>query len=198
MTESIAKWDKAAKCFDWLNSGVERRYGRFKDELFSGCRGKTLLVAAGTGLDFQFFPSGLDITAIDFSPKMVEKSKEKAHDYDGQLEVLLADVEALDFPDASFDTVITSCTFCSVPDPVKGLKEIHRVLKSDGRLLMFEHVRPTNIVLGTMMDLLTPIARKFGPELNRRTAENVQKAGFQIIRDCNIYLDMVKLFEAKK
>ncbi len=177
---------------------MERRYGRFKRKLFAKCQGKILMVAAGTGLDFQCFPPGLDITAIDFSPKMVEKATQKASSYDGNLKVLLADVQALEFPDESFDTVVTSCTFCSVPDPVKGLKELYRILKPEGRLLMFEHVRPGNFLLGVMMDLFTLVTRNFGPELNRRTAENIKKTGFKITRDFNIYLDMVKLFEAEK
>ena len=196
--DHIARWDKASTCFDWVNAGIERRYGRFKRDLFAKCRGKTLLVAAGTGLDFQFFPAGKDITAIDFSPKMVEKAKKKAVSYEGRLKVILADVRALEFPEGFFDTVVTSCTFCSVPDPVKGLKELYRVLKSDGQLLMFEHVRPGNFLLGIMIDILTPVARRFGPELNRRTGENIKKAGFKITREFNIYLDMVKLFEAGK
>ena len=129
---------------------------------------------------------------------MVEKAKEKAAGYEGRLEVVEADVQALEFPDASFDTVVTSCTFCSVPEPVKGLKELYRVLKHEGQLLMFEHVRPGNALLGLVMDLFSLLTRMFGPELNRRTGENVKKAGFQITRDFNIYLDMVKLFEAKK
>ena len=196
--DHVAKWDKASKCYDWVNAGVERRYGRFKRDLFEKCQGKTLLVAAGTGLDFQFFPAGLDVTAIDFSPKMVKKAKKKAVSYEGKLKVILADVQALELPEGSFDTVVTSCTFCSVPNPVKGLKELYRVLKSDGQLFMFEHVRPGNFLLGIMVDILTPVARKFGPELNRRTGENIKKAGFKITREFNIYLDMVKLFEASK
>lgn len=196
--DHVAKWDKASKCYDWVNAGVERRYGRFKRDLFGKCQGKTLLVAAGTGLDFQFFPAGLDVTAIDFSPKMVKKAKKKAGSYEGKLKVILADVQALEFPEGSFDTVVTSCTFCSVPNPVKGLKELYRVLKSDGKLFMFEHVRPGNFLLGIMVDILTPVARKFGPELNRRTGENIKKAGFKITREFNVYLDMVKLFEASK
>jgi hypothetical protein len=81
---------------------------------------------------------------------------------------------------------------------VQGLKEIRRVLRVEGQLLMFEHVRPGHFFLGTMMDLITPLARIFGPELNRRTGDNVRKAGFRITSEFNIYLDMVKLFEAVK
>lgn len=194
----VEKWNKAAKTFDWMNNGVERRYGSYKRALFAKSRGKVMLVAAGTGLDFPLFPPDLDIVAIDFSPKMVERAELKATQYPGRLEVVEADVQDLKFPDESFDTVVTSCTFCSVPDPVQGLKEIRRVLKPDGQMLMFEHVRPGNFLLGAMMDVMTPIVSKAGPELNRPTADNIGRAGFRITREFNIYLDMVKLFEAAK
>ena len=107
-------------------------------------------------------------------------------------------MQALDFDDGTFDTVITSCTFCSVPDPVAGLREVRRVLKDDGRLLMFEHVRASNPWLGFMMDLMNPLVRGFGPDINRRTGDNIRAAGFRIEREFNVYLDMVKLFEAVK
>ena len=196
--DQIEKWNRSAKSFDWMNSGVERRYGSWKRALFAKSRGKVMLVAAGTGLDFPLFPPDLDIVAIDFSPEMVVRAKLKAARYRGHLEVVEADVEDLQFSDESFDTVVTSCTFCSVPDPVQGLREVHRVLKPDGQMLMFEHVRPGNFLLGMMMDGITPIVRKTGPELNRRTADNIRRAGFRITREFNVYLDMVKLFEAAK
>ena len=196
--DQVEKWNKAAKTLDWMNSGVERRYGSYKRALFAKSRGKVMLVAAGTGLDFPLFPPDLDIVAIDFSPEMVARAKLKAAPYRGRLEVVEADVQDLQFSDESFDTVLTSCTFCSVPDPVQGLREVRRVLKPDGQMLMFEHVRPGNFLLGLMMDGITPIVRKTGPELNRRTADNIRRAGFRITREFNVYLDMVKLFEAAK
>lgn len=196
MTDHVKKWDRASKSFDRFTGGEKKRYGSFKRGLFAKAEGKIMLVAAGTGQDFVFFPPGLDITAIDFSPKMVEKAKEKAALYDGDLKVVLADVHELKFPENSFDSVVTSCTFCSVPDPVKGFREIRRVLKPDGKLLMFEHVRPQSFLLGRMMDFVTPLVKRFGPELNRQTAENARMARFKITREFNVYLDMVKLFEA--
>ena len=121
MNDEITKWDNASGCFDMFNMGIERRYGKYKREIFSKCQGKVMLVAAGTGLDFQYLPDGCDITAVDFSPKMVKIAKEKIDVYNGKLEVIEADVMNLDFPDGTFDTVVTSCTFFSVPDPVKVL-----------------------------------------------------------------------------
>lgn len=162
-------------------------------------RGKALHVAAGTGNDFKFFPPGMDIVSIDISPKMLEQAKIKAAAYNGSIELREADVQKLDYPEGTFDTVATVCTFCSVPNPIAGLRELYRVLKPAGQILMFEHVRSVAIgPLGVMMDLMTLLTRKFSPELNRDTVGNVQKAGFRLRRVENIYLDVVRTIDAVK
>ncbi len=192
------KWDNAAKSFDIMNSGIELRYGEKKREWFSRSEGRTLLVAVGTGLDLQYFSPEQKVVGIDISSKMLEKAKVKSNDLASDTELVRADAQMLGFADNSFDSVVTSCTFCSVPDPVSGLKEIRRVMKPGGKLLMFEHVRSNIFWMGPMMDLLTKVTRKVGPDLNRRTKENVIRAGFRLTREINVYLDMVKLFEAVK
>lgn len=195
---AVRKWDRAARALDSKDRGEEVRYGPYKRHLFAKARGRTLLVAAGTGIDFKYFPAGLDVTAIDFSPRMLELAEKRVGQSASPISLVRADVTDLGFGDGTFDTVVTSCTFCSVPDPVKGLREVRRVLKDQGRLLMFEHVRPSNPYLGLMMDLMNPVVRMIGPDINRRTADNVRAAGFRITREFNVYLDMVKLFEAEK
>jgi ubiquinone/menaquinone biosynthesis C-methylase UbiE len=192
------KWDNAAKTFDIMNSGIEARYGARKREWFSRSEGRTLLVAVGTGLDLQYFPSEQKVVGIDISSKMLEKAKSKLNVSTSNIKLIRADVQMLGFADNSFDSVVTSCTFCSVPDPVSGLEELKRVMKPGGKLLMFEHVRSNIFWMGPMMDLLTYVSRKVGPDLNRRTKENVIQAGFKLTQEINIYLDMVKLFEAIK
>jgi ubiquinone/menaquinone biosynthesis C-methylase UbiE len=108
------------------------------------------------------------------------------------------DVRALAYDDATFDTVVTSCVFCSVPDPVTGLRELHRCLKPGGRLLMFEHVRSRLGVVALMQHLLTPFTSRYGPDLNRDTTANALRAGFVIAREDNVYLDVVRAVEAAK
>ena len=192
------KWDNAARTFDLMNGGIEFRYGEKKRELFSRSSGRTLLVAVGTGLDLTYFPAGQNVVGIDISSKMLEKAKRKLDASPPNVKLVRSDVQELGFAKNSFDSVVTSCTFCSVPDPVTGLMEILRVIKPGGRLLMFEHVRSDIFWMGPMMDLLTHVTRKFGPDLNRRTKENVVRAGFRLTREVNLYLDVVKLFEAVK
>src|SRR5262245_32622024 len=197
-TETQHKWDAASRTLDFFAWGDDHRLGPHKRRLFSNIRGATLMVAAGTGNDFKFFPPGQHIVAIDISPQMLERAAKKAAAYQGAIELRVMDVCALPFAEASFDTVVTVCTFCSVPRPVVGLRELYRVLKPGGQLLMFEHVRSKIGPFGILLDLMTPISRRVGPELNRDTVGNVQQAGFHLRREENVYLDIVKIIEAGK
>lgn len=192
------KWDAASRTLDFFTFAEDRRLGPHKRRLFEKMRSATLLVAAGTGNDFKFLPPNRQVVSIDISPKMLERAAKKAAEYSGTIELHEMDVCDLKFADATFDTVLTVCTFCSVPKPIAGLRELYRVLKPDGQLLMFEHVRSGIGPLGILMDLMTPIAAQFGPALNRDTVGNVQKARFRLHRVENVYLDVVKAIEARK
>ncbi len=106
------------------------------------------------------------------------------------------DVHYMTFEDGEFDQVFTSCTFCSVPDPVNGLQALHRVLKPGGELRMFEHTGSRWFPFSVMLNAMNPIARRLGPEVNRDTPANVVKAGFEIKRVYNVYLDVVRTIYA--
>jgi ubiquinone/menaquinone biosynthesis C-methylase UbiE len=193
-----AKWDRASRAYDLVTWGDEHRLGPAKRRLFASMTGKCLMVAAGTGNDFRYFPPGLEIVAIDVSPGMVERSRRRAAWYHGVLTVRLMDAQALEFADETFDTAVTACTFCSVPDPVRGLRELYRCLKPGGKLLLFEHVRSRIGPIAILQDLLTPISRRIGPDMNRDTVGNVLRAGFELCRERNVYLDVVKGIEARR
>lgn len=192
------KWDRASGTYNFITFGEDLRQGDEKRRLFGRARGRSLLVAVGTGNDIKFLPTGLDVVALDISPRMIERARPKAAIYEGDIELQVMDVQQLQFPDANFDTAITACTFCSVPDPLRGLRELYRVLKPGGRLLMFEHVRSDVPMVGLMLDALTYITRRIGPDLNRNTTDNVRRAGFHILREENIYFDIVRAIEASK
>lgn len=191
------KWDSAASLYDLSGAlGAEKRWKPHKLRLFSGMKGKILFLALGTGLDIACFPAGQDITAIDISQKMIDKALPRVEAYSGQIMVRRMDVHEMDFPDDSFDQIYTSCTFCSVPDPVKGLQALHRVLKPGGDLKMFEHTGSRWAPYRQMLDIMNPLTGLFGPDVNRNTTANVRAAGFTINKVTNVYLDVVKTIEA--
>jgi|TARA_B100002003_G_scaffold252015_1_gene300306 ubiquinone/menaquinone biosynthesis C-methylase UbiE len=194
-----AKWDRAAPNFDLMaGKGAEERWAPFKKELFGHMDGKILFLALGTGLDIATFPTGKEITAIDISPKMLEVAQPRIDNYEGTITAHAMDVHDIDFEDDTFDQVFTSCTFCSVPRPVEGLKALRRVLKPGGELFMFEHTGSRYYPFKIMMTLMTQLSRKIGPEMNRTTVANVKAAGFEVLEVNNLFLDVVKTIRAKK
>jgi len=190
------KWDFSAGFYDLLAWGPERRWAPFKRALFASMRGRVLFAAVGTGQDIPFFPPGKNIVGIDISPRMLAKARARAARYEGSLELRVMDIHALDFSEHSFDQVVTSCTFCSVPDPVAGLAALRRVLKPGGELYMFEHTGSRVFPFSLMLNVMTPIWRPIGPDMNRDTVGNVEQAGFVIREVNNIYLDVVKTIVA--
>lgn len=193
------KWDKVAPNFDFMaGKGPEVRWKPFKERLFSNMDGKILFLALGTGLDIPTFPPGKDITAIDISPKMLEQARERIESYDGKLHAEVMDVHEMRFAPDSFDQVYTSCTFCSVPDPVGGLKALYRVLKPGGKLFMFEHTGSRYYPFRYMLNAMTLLTQRIGPAMNRKTVDNVRAAGFRITEVENIFLDVVKTIKAAK
>ncbi len=192
-----AKWDKAAPTFDVMAGGAaEERWLPNKTELFSHMQGNILFLALGTGLDIPAFPTGQTIETIDISPEMLKQAQPRLDAYDGQINAQVMDVHELDFDDNQFDQVYTSCTFCSVPNPVDGLRSLKRVLKPGGELRMFEHTGSQYYPFKLMMDFMTQLSRRVGPDMNRTTVANVRAAGFQIQQVNNIFLDVVKTITA--
>lgn len=198
-TATRDKWDKAAAHFDIMaGKGPEWRWKPAKQALFARMQpdAKILFLALGTGLDIPAFPSGRDITTIDISPKMIGQAQARVAAYDGRISTQVMDVHAMTFPDATFDQVFTSCTFCSVPRPVEGLQALRRVLKPGSELHMFEHTGSHVFPFSLMMKLLSPLASRVGPETDRDTVVNVRAAGYRITEVNNIFLDTVKTIHA--
>jgi ubiquinone/menaquinone biosynthesis C-methylase UbiE len=193
-----AKWDRAAPGFDFMSSyGPEKRWAPVKRELFSKMGdGRILFMAVGTGLDLPFFPPRKNIVGIDISDKMLEVAAPRLAAYDGEIETHAMDVHDMSFADDEFDQVFTSCTFCSVPNPVQGLQALRRVLKPGGELHMFEHTGSRYYPFRLMMDAMTPLLRARGTELNRDTVANVKAAGFELQEVTHVFLDVVKTIHA--
>jgi ubiquinone/menaquinone biosynthesis C-methylase UbiE len=128
---------------------------------------------------------------------MLEKARSRANKLNLKVDLQEMDAQHLNFEDDSFDTIFATFVFCSVPDPVEGLLELKRVCKPEGRLLLLEHMRPENFVLGLIFDVLNPmIVRMMGANINRRTTDNIRQAGWQIKAEECLSSDIVRMIEA--
>lgn len=196
-----ARYQRIAPLYDGMEVFAERRYLRWRTRLWSMVRGpKVLEIGVGTGKNMPFYPEGLDITAVDLTPGMLDRARKRAAQLNIDVDLGLGDVQNLDFPDGMFDEVVETFVFCSVPDPLLGLKELSRVVKPGGRVFMLEHVRAAKPVVGTLMDVLNPlVVRMTGANINRRTVENVNHSGLQLDQVENVGMgDIFKLIVARR
>ena len=197
-TEKIKKrYNRAAKFYDILENPMEMMaLKKWRIELMEELKGKVLEIGVGTGKNLEYYPLNIDITAIDFSEKMLKKAYEKAAKFDKKVKLLSMDAQNMDFPDNTFDVIFTTCVFCSVPDPIIGLKEMRRVCKPNGKIIMIEHVRSEKKVLGVIMDILNPIVvNTYGANINRKTVDNINSAEFVNVSVANLFSDIVKKIE---
>ncbi len=193
------RYDRMAFLYDFLEAPMEHlRFAAWRKRLRGGIRGKRALeVGVGTGKNLTYYPGDVHVTAIDLSPQMLARARKKANKMHLQVDLREMDVQHLEFADQSFDTVFATFVFCSVPDPVAGLRELKRVCKAGGKLLLLEHMRPGNPFLGFTFDVFNPlIVRMLGANINRRTINNIRQAGWQIQVQENLSGDILKWIEA--
>ena len=178
------RYQRLSSIYDVMEGLAERRYHPWRTKLWEQVPGSHILeVGVGTGKNMSFYPAGISITGIDLTLGMLQRAQKRADDLGlkSRVDLHLGDVQELEFPSAAFDSAVATFVFCSVPDPVLGLRELKRVVKPDGRVLLLEHMRSPNLFLGAVMDFLNPlIVRMMGANINRQTVENVRKAGLEI------------------
>ncbi len=183
-TLTRARYDRIAPLYDLMEALAERRYNDWRQRVWSLVTGPRVLeVGVGTGKNMPYYPPGIRVTGVDLSARMLDRARRRAERLDRPVTLLQMDAQALEFPDDTFDGAVATFVFCSVPDPVLGLQEMARVVRPGGRVVLLEHVRSEHPTLGRLMDLLDPvIARLMGPHINRRTVDNVRRAGLAIER----------------
>jgi len=145
-----SRYDRNAFFYDFMEVPLEWfRFRKWRNRLKERVGGgRVLEVGVGTGKNLAYYPQHAEMTAIDFSPKMLKRAHQQAHKLNVQVDLLEMDVQQLEFPDRYFDTIFATFVLCSVPDPISGSRELHRVCKPDGRLVLLEHMRPGSLSKG--------------------------------------------------
>ncbi|RME98776.1 MAG: methyltransferase domain-containing protein [Chloroflexi bacterium] len=180
------RYNRIAPLYDAMEWFTERAaFQGWRKALWARVPGQRVLeVGVGTGKNFDYHPVQAHMTGIDLSNKMLARARKKAEQTGRSIDLREMDVQQLEFADNSFDAAAATFVFCSVPDPVLGLRELARVVKPEGRILLLEHVRLDQMpIAGTVMDVLDPlVVRVMGAHINRRTVETVQRAGLTLDR----------------
>ena len=193
-------WDKYAPKYD-------REMGLMDRVLFDGGRewacsmvqGRVLEVAVGTGRNLPFYPPGTDLTAIEFSPGMLEIARTQATKVIPTASLRLGDAQRLEFPDDSFDTVICTLALCTIPDDARAVAEMNRVLKPGGKLILMEHVRsPRPVVRAVQRALEVLTLRLQHDHLTREPLRHMRKAGFEVVELRRLKLGIVERLVARK
>ncbi|NOY59080.1 MAG: class I SAM-dependent methyltransferase [Calditrichaeota bacterium] len=193
-TEKIKqRYNRISMLFDVLEKPMEGFSVKWRKEIMAELYGNVLEVGVGTGKNIPYYPDDVHVVAIDFSRNMLSRAKAKHESSAKNVSFMEMDAQQMDFADNTFDCVLTSCVFCSVPVPVQGLKEIRRVCKPDGKIVMLEHVRSDGKIVGPLMDVLNPIPLYlYGANINRDTVGNLRKAGFSTIQVTDLWKDVFK------
>ena len=195
------RYNRIAPLYDLMEGLAERsRYSNWRKLLWSKVEGpKVLEVGVGTGKNFPYYPADAEITAIDFSEKMLKRAKNRANQQKVKVHLQQMDAQNLEFEDNFFDTVVASFVFCSIPDPVRGLIEAERVCKPGGKVALLEHVLSANRILGWLMSLANPlVVRIIGANINRRTVDNVNKTDLVVEQVTDLGAGIFKLIEVRK
>jgi ubiquinone/menaquinone biosynthesis C-methylase UbiE len=175
-------WDKHARTYDNQMAFWERRlFTDGRHWVCSQATGEVLEVAIGTGRNLGHYPDGIRLTGIEFSPAMLELARRHADQLDRKVDLRLGDAQALELPDACFDTVVCTLSLCAIPDERRAVAEMQRVLRPGRQLLLLDHVAGGPRWVRAIQWLLELVTRPLGGEhLRRRPLLQVQAEGFAV------------------
>jgi ubiquinone/menaquinone biosynthesis C-methylase UbiE len=181
--------------FDQYVLGV----ARLRKRLLAKATGKILEVACGSGQNFPLFAPNSEITAVDLSPKMLEIARANAIKHGLSVNLAVRDAEQLEFPDGSFDTVVSTLSTCTFPNPIKALQEMKRVCQPDGLILLLEHGHSNLPWLARFQDRheYQHYQDHAGCRWNQDPLDLVQSAGIKVLKSKRNILGMFHSIEAR-
>ncbi|MGE0600618.1 MAG: class I SAM-dependent methyltransferase [Dehalococcoidia bacterium] len=171
-----------AAMWDWQAHLEGKSLKRLRRELVGDLHGRVLEVGVGVGSNWPYFPDDIEYVGIEPNEAMLERALKHARKEGRSMDIRPIDVQSMPFPDASFDVVVATLTFCSVANASAGLREVRRVLKPGGEFRFLEHVRARRSVWARLQSLVKPLTRRCGGgcEWDRDTLHAIRAAGFAI------------------
>ena len=155
----------------------------YRARAVAAASGDVLEIGMGSGLNLPFYGQKVRrVIGVEPSAPLVRIAEEGARRVSVPVDFLLISAEELPLPDSSVDTAVTTWSLCTIPDPVKALREVRRVLRSSGQLIFVEHGLAPESGVATWQNRLTPLWCRCagGCHLNRPIADLVREAGFVI------------------
>lgn len=144
---------------------------------------RVLLVGAGTGLDLELMVHGLRLTAIDLTPAMLAILRRRAGRLGIQVDARVMDAQAMDFPDDSFDVAILHLILSVVPDPVRCVREVARVLRPGGRAMIFDKLIDDKMKPSRAFRVINPLLSLLGTEIIRQLGPLLQGSGLVVTHE---------------
>src|ERR671930_2097466 len=193
-------WDSHARNYDKSIAFWERRlFGDGRQWVCSQASGQVLEVAIGTGRNLPYYPQGLRLTGVEFSPAMLALARRRADELGLKVDLRVGDAQALELPDDAFDTVVCTLSLCAIPDERRAVAEMWRVLRPGGRLLLLDHVAGAPRWVRAVQWLMELVTRPLQKEhMLRRPLLQVQAQGFQVERRERSKLGIVERAAARK
>jgi len=193
------KYSRIARHYETLERPLDRFLCPLRERAVSLVEGRTLEVGVGVGKTLRYYPKDVELCAVDAVPEALEIAMEKAQRFNLNACFEIADVEELPFPDESFDTVLSSFVFCTVPNPERGMREILRVLKPGGKAIFIEHTKSDSPLLNYLflLPLKLPLKLLLDDDPLRETHRLVSNY-FEIEREERYYRGIVRLIIARK
>lgn len=194
-----AKYSRMARHYEALEKPLDRFFCPLRERAVSLVKGKTLEVGVGVGKTLRYYPSDVELCAVDAVPETLKIAREKARKLNLNACFEVADVEKLPFPDNSFDTVLSSFAFCTVPNPERGMREIFWVLKPGGKAILLEHTTSDSTLLNYLflLPLKLPLKLLLDDDPLRETHKLVSKY-FEVELEESYYRGIVRLIVARK
>ncbi|ASJ08007.1 ubiquinone biosynthesis protein [Thermococcus siculi] len=193
------KYARLGERYERIDGPLERFFDPLRRKAAGFVSGKVLEVGVGTGFMLPYYPRDIELHAIDAVPEMLEAARRRARELGLNARFYIMEAENLEFPDESFDTIVSTFVFCTVPDPERAMREVYRVLKAGGRAVFLEHTRsdcrlinwlflkPLDVFLGFLLE-----------DDTLRETHRLVREYFEVEHEESHYKGIVRLIVARK